>query len=554
MILALLLAVSTAAPAASSADAVVSKLIESYFAMYPTRATQAGRADFDTKLEDLSPKRVEVWLQTLDSLEKEMQSVETENRDERLDLDVVRHQIAWERFELRTRNAPGRNPMFWTAVASEAGIYLLLREDQPLEKRIQALQARARLMPRLCSQAQAALGKTAAEEIAPELVQPAARQAKELAQLYETGLGKFSPKLAKSGQGAAKALNALAAFLDKLPARGSPRLGKDYAEAFRLYLNETETPEQLLPRFQQDLETLRKTTAAYGKQVFRELVPNEPMLADDKSMIRRLFKAIEADKDADVAEYTRRWRAAVPELEALVRQKQVITLPEPLTLKISPAPAYLSGQAYGGVFPEGPYRPDGDTLLLLPVPGDGATPAESATFFAAFNRPFSKMIAAHEALPGHYTQLKIAAHQQHKIRVLFPDNVYTEGWGTFVEGLMLDQGWGGPKERLAHLKKALENCARAIVDIRVHTQNASKEEIAAFVRDEALQDAQLGNNLWARTLTTAPQIVTYHLGARRFEELYEAAQKREGAQFSLRAFTDGLMSKGPLPLREYGAR
>ena len=544
MILALLLAASP----------LVSQFIEQYFAMYPTRATQAGRADFDSKLEDLSPERLQAWLESLGALEQELQAAQPANRDDRLDLEVVRHQIAWQRFELQTRNAPGRNPMFWTGIASEAGIYLLLREDQPMPARIQALQARAKLMPRLCAQAEAALRKTPADQIAPELVAPAARQAKQLAQLYETGLGKFSPRLAKSGQGAAKALARLAAFLEKLPASGSPRLGKDYAEAFRLYLNETETPEQLLPRFQQDLDNLRKETAAYGKQVFRELVPNEPMLADDRSMIRRLFNAIEADRDTDVAEYTRRWQAAVPELAELVRKKQVITLPDPLTLKISPAPAYLSGQAYGGVFPEGPYRPDGDTLLLLPVPATEATKAEAATFFAAFNRPFSKMIAAHEALPGHYTQLKIAAHQEHKIRVLFPDNVYTEGWGTFVEGLMLDQGWGGPKERLAHLKKALENCARAIVDIRVHAQNASKEEIAAFVRDEALQDAQLGNNLWARTLTSAPQIVTYHLGSRRFEELHEAAQKREGAQFSLRAFTDGLMSQGPLPLREYGAR
>jgi hypothetical protein len=234
MLLALLLA-------ASSADAVVSKFIESYFAMYPARATQAGRADFDTKLEDLSPERLTSWLQTLDAIEKEAQSVETESRDERLDLEVVRHQIAWQRFELRTRNAPARNPMFWTAIASEAGIYLLLREDQPLEQRIAALQARAKLMPRLCAQAQKALEKTPAGELAPELVQPAARQAKQLAQLYATGLAKFSPKL--NGQGAARALEKLAAFLDKLPARGSPRLGKDYAEAFRLYLNETETPE-----------------------------------------------------------------------------------------------------------------------------------------------------------------------------------------------------------------------------------------------------------------------------------------------------------------------
>ena len=111
-----------------------------------------------------------------------------------------------------------------------------------------------------------------------------------------------------------------------------------------------------------------------------------------------------------------------------------------------------------------------------------------------------------------------------------------------------------PKERIAHLKKALENCARAIVDIRVHAQGASREEIAVFVRDEGLQDAQLGENLWQRTLTSSPQIVTYHLGSRRFEALYRDARRKQGAHFSLRAFTDSMMSLGPVPLREYGAQ
>jgi uncharacterized protein (DUF885 family) len=148
-------------------------------------------------------------------------------------------------------------------------------------------------------------------------------------------------------------------------------------------------------------------------------------------------------------------------------------------------------------------------------------------------------------------QLKIAAHQPHKIRTLFPDDVYEEGWGTFVEGLMLDQGWGGPKERIAHLKKAMENCARAIADIRVHRLNASKEDIAKLVRDDALLDPQLGANLWLRALTSSPQIVTYHLGAARLRALYDAAREREGARFSLTAFTDRLMSLGPVSIREY---
>ena len=98
------------------------------------------------------------------------------------------------------------------------------------------------------------------------------------------------------------------------------------------------------------------------------------------------------------------------------------------------------------------------------------------------------MIVPHELIPGHYVQFKIAAHQPHKIRAVFPDPLYVEGWGTFCERMLLDQGWGGPLERLAHLKKQLENIARTIVDVRVHTENMSRDEVIHFVKEEALQN------------------------------------------------------------------
>ena len=234
-----------------------------------------------------------------------------------------------------------------------------------------------------------------------------------------------------------------------------------------------------------------------------------------------------------------------------MREKGIVTLPEPRTLKIMPAPSYLLGQSFGGVFPAGPYRPNGQTLLLLPVPSAEADKAERVKFFRAFNRPFSKMIAAHELMPGHYVQLKIAARQLHEIRAVFADNVYAEGWGTFCEALMLAQGWGGPLERLAHYKKQLENCTRAIVDIRVHTTNVSRAEIARFVRDEGLQDEQLGGNLWFRTLTSAPQIVTYHIGYGEISALYREARAHDGDKFNLRAFNDRLLSHGAIPLHYF---
>lgn len=555
---------ATGRAAPTALQDLASFYLERYAAVYPSAATQAGRPDFDLQLENLDDAAIASWLQFGESIESGVRQVMAAgplSRDDQIDADVLLNAIATERNTLRTRAVPQRDPLFWTNLAANAALFLLLRDDPPFAGRVAALEARARAIPRLVGQAQQALARTPRERIAPEHVGPAAAQAKALARLYRSGLGEFAAaapadkraSLAVAGEAAAVALEKFGAFLNTLAveAQGSARLGADYAEVFRLYLHTDEKPADLLRKFEDDLVALRGEVAAYGRTVWPQLLPKETMPADDTVLIRRLFSLVETQHDTEVADYVNFWQRLLPQLEEFTRARGVVTLPEPRTLRIMEAPAYLLGQAFGGVFPAGPYRPNGDTLLLLPVPPASAKAEERAKFFRAFNRPFSKMIAAHEALPGHYVQLKIAAHLPDELRAVFPDNVYAEGWGTFVERLMLDEGWGGALERLAHWKKQLENCTRAIVDIRVHTTDVSQEEIRRFVRDEGLQDAQLADNLWFRTLTSAPQLVTYHLGYREITALYREARARDGAKFALRAFNDRLLSRGAIPLHYY---
>jgi uncharacterized protein (DUF885 family) len=126
--------------------------------------------------------------------------------------------------------------------------------------------------------------------------------------------------------------------------------------------------------------------------------------------------------------------------------------------------------------------------------------------------------------------------------------VYVEGWGTFSERLMLDLGWGGPLDRLAHLKKQMENIARAIVDVSVHTRGMTREEVIRFVREEALQDAQFASNMWTRSITTPTQIPTYYIGYRQVTDLYNDVKTARGEKFKLKEFMDGMLAPGPVPV------
>lgn len=572
----LILALALAASPAPSVGGLVDQYLERYFHTFPSRATEAGRHDLDRQLEDLSPESRTAWRDfnrdVRDRLQKLTRGARPLALDAQLDSEALLAQVQREIHAHDVLRRPERDPLYWTSMIANATVFLLVREDRPLAERLDAARARVALLPRLALQAREALAETPADEISAELCRIAADQARASATFAREGLvrasqsadGSPAPELRGATEPAARALNALATFLDELgaKAKGSSRLGGLYAEAFRVGTGVEEPVSQVLARAEAALVSKRTEAAAFGRGAWAELVPGEAAPADDRALLRRLFERVAADRDREIPEYEDGWRANVRDLEAFVRDRDVMTLPDPLTLTIGRSPSFFVGQSVGGVYPAGPYAPEAPTLLFLPMPADNASPAQRETFFRAFNRPFNKMIAPHELLPGHYTQLKFAARHPHKVRALFPDPVYVEGWGTFCERLLLDLGWGDPSlrsggaslARLAHLKKQLENAARVIVDVRVHTLAMTREEVLRFVKEDALQDEQFATNMWTRALTSSPQITTYLLGDLQVQGLYDDMRAAQGARFRLRTFMDGMMAMGPVPVRRYRER
>lgn len=543
----------------SSLGGVADAYLQAYLEMFPTRATQAGDHAFDRKLEDFSTERWQRWVE-FNRAERERLKTLLKKQDlsfdDRLDAEALLAQVERELHDLTVLKRPERDPLYWSEVVANAAVFLLVRDDLPLAERQERVRARARLLPAFAQQGNETFARAKDAEVAPELCKIAAGQLRATATFYRQGFVQAvgdSPETRAEGEKAAVAIAAFADSVEKLAQRatGSPRLGQEYATTFRLGTGITEQVPDILKRATADLAAKKKEAASYGRQVWPELMKEEKPPADDDALLRRLFERVAEDHDTNVETYTARWKTNVREIEKFVREKQIMTLPDPLTLVLARAPSYFVGQSVGGVYAAGPYSPEAKTILFLPVPPNDATAAQQTAFFRDFNIPFSRMIVPHELIPGHYVQLKYAALDPHKVRAMFPDPVYVEGWGTFCERLLLDEGWGGPLPRLAHLKKQLENIARTIVDIRVHTENMSRDEVVRFVKEEALQGDQLANNMWTRTLTTSPQITTYYLGYAKVKQVYEAARATPGEKFDLHRFMDGMMRFGPVPLEHY---
>jgi hypothetical protein len=533
--------------------------LDAYFGMFPTRATQAGNHAFDSKLEDFSPEQLQRWVdfnkEERGRLTKLLNAPDLAFED-RLDGEALLAEVERELHQQTVLRRPQRDPLYWSEVIANAAVFLLVRDDLPLAQRQQRVRARARLLPAFARQCSETFARAKSNEVAPELGKLAVGQLRATAAFYREGFARAvgdSSESRDEGGKTSKAISELADNLETLSQQGtgSPRLGQAYATTFRLGTGITEPVASVLKRATADLEAKRSEAAAFGRKVWRELMKDEAPPESDTDLLRRLFDRVAEDRDTDVDTYAARWKTDVAEIEKFVREKGIMTLPDPLTLVVDRAPAYFVGQSVGGVYSAGPYAPEAKTILFLPVPPADATGEQRDAFFRDFNRGFSRMIVPHELIPGHYVQLKFAAHHPHKVRAIFPDPIYIEGWGTFCERLLLDQGWGGALPRLAHLKKQLENIARTIVDIRVHTENLSREKMVRFVKEEALQGEQLANNMWTRTLTSSPQITTYYLGYAKVTEVYDAARAVEGERFELRHFMDGMMQLGPVRLQHY---
>ncbi|HEX4953181.1 MAG TPA: DUF885 family protein [Thermoanaerobaculia bacterium] len=556
----------TASPERPGVPELTSSYLERWFATFPSQATAAGRHDRDLELEDLSPERRREWIAYSRQVATELvalQARRTLSEDDRLDAALLVRKVAFDLYDWDTLERPERDPLLWTDLLANANVSLLVRQDRPAPERLAAAAARARQLPRLARQAREALAGTPPGEISAEITRMAAGQVAAIARFYREGFAaaaagepSLAGELARAGAEAAPALEELAGFLEDLGRRatGSPLLGPHYEQRFRLATGQTEPLATLLARAHEDLAAKVAEAATYGRGVWASILPDRPPPEDDKALLAALFARLAEDRaettEELVADYLRQVDAAF----AFVRDRQLMTLPEPRTLWAGASPPFFAGQSVGGVYPAGPWAPEATTLWFLPTPSERATPAAREAFFRDFNHHFNVMITPHEIVPGHYTQLKLAARHPRKVRALFPDGPYVEGWGTFCERLMLDLGWGGPLDRLAHFKKQLENAARTIVDIRVHTEGMTRSQVLRFVREEALQDEQFAANMWARAIATSPQLTFYHLGYRQVHGLYEEVRAARGSRFELRAFLDAMMELGPVPVARYRER
>ena len=99
------------------------------------------------------------------------------------------------------------------------------------------------------------------------------------------------------------------------------------------------------------------------------------------------------------------------------------------------------------------------------------------------NRHFTRIVTAHELIPGHHLQA-FAAARPRSYRKVFWTPFFAEGWAVYWEMLLWDKGYGqSPEDRIGMLFWRMHRAARVVVTLKFHLGRMTPEEMVRFLTD-----------------------------------------------------------------------
>ena len=177
-------------------------------------------------------------------------------------------------------------------------------------------------------------------------------------------------------------------------------------------------------------------------------------------------------------------------------------------------------------------------------------------------------IAYHEGVPGHHLQIGMTTHLTDRLsrwqRLVGSTSGYVEGWALYAEQLMGELGYlDNPDYQLGMLRAQALRCARVVVDIGMHLELTIPEDDGfhpgatwtpelglAFLEQRSHFPADFLASEVDRYLGLPGQAISYKVGERAWLDAREAARRRLGEAFDLKAFHARAFELGPMGLAQ----
>jgi uncharacterized protein (DUF885 family) len=185
---------------------------------------------------------------------------------------------------------------------------------------------------------------------------------------------------------------------------------------------------------------------------------------------------------------------------------------------------------------------------------DGTKPGEyyiNTTAPTTRPRYEARVLAHHEAIPGHHLQIAIAqelpevpAFRRHGGRTVF-----VEGWALYTERLSDEMGlYTDDLDRMGVLSFDAWRAGRLVVDTGIHAMGWSrKQAVDYFLEHSALAANNIDNEV-DRYISWPGQAVAYKIGQLEILRLREKAQAKLGDRFDIKAFHDTVLGAGAVSI------
>jgi uncharacterized protein (DUF885 family) len=213
-------------------------------------------------------------------------------------------------------------------------------------------------------------------------------------------------------------------------------------------------------------------------------------------------------------------------------------------------PLFSRSLSFASLDPPGVWEGGADEAYFNVTPVDPRwSEAQQNDHLAFFNRWNTRVVAVHEALPGHYYQFLALHEVRSRVRSSLGCGTNIEGWAHYCEQMALEEGFGGgdPRLQLAQQWLALQRLGRLIVGLSLHTAGMTDEQ-AEKLFEERCWMSPITAAREARRGALDPTYLVYTLGKWRILELREEVKRALGVRYSPRLFHDALLRQGVAPL------
>lgn len=523
------------------------RFLEALWKLDPDAAVAAGRFEFAGRVTLPSPAqrlRMTAFLgEQLAAFEKLPDA--TLSTSERMDRALLIGKMRSDLWRLQVLREWSWNPAEHNPAAP---LDLLLNtEYAPLRERVRALQPRVAALPGYYRAARLSLSGVTREH-----TELAIQQAPGVLGVLDD----IAKRAAEAGQASAfrapiataqAAVHAYVAHLKTLQPTRSFRLGAAlYEPKFQHDIQSARTAKETYELAQQRREEVLASMQEQAAQLWPTVIGSEPVPADRFALIGRVIDKLSARHVAR-ERFVEEIRAQIPQLEAWVRDHDLLSQDASKPLIVRETPEYQRGVAGASIEAPGAYRPQDKTYYNV-TPLTDLTPEQAESSLREYNHWILQILNIHEAIPGHYTQLVHANRAPSKVKALFGNGAMVEGWAVYGERMMIESGYGAsPEMTLMWGKWHLRSVTNTVLDYSVHVLGMSEADAVDLLVRQAFQTEREAREKWRRVQLTSVQLTSYFSGYSEIFALREQLKGRPG--FNLKAFHEQFLSYGNAPVR-----